>query len=245
MADFDDVFNSIVNTPGTPANSFELLLDVKPAGGGGFVNIPDITDLAPVETPKNRNRETYASKGVDANNKYAASMQTTVNIEIVRDDAGQWQPELVDLMVAARSKGAANRRLYRVYDALGADYAFEATGAISTTFNGTDWDSAKWVTVTFAAYREVEWVTNPTADGTIPVITAALPVDAVATETLTLTGDRFTGATGVTIGGTAGTSLQVLNDGLLSFVIPATKDAGDPIIVTTPDGVSAAFTNPA
>ena len=242
MAAFNDVFDSIVNTPGTPANSFELGLDVTPLGGGGFLNIPDITDLNPQDAAKTRGRETYASKGVDTQNKYAASMTTSVNIEIVRDAAGQWQPALVDLMKAARSLGASNRRAYRVYDLLGADYAFSAIGAVSTNFNGNDWDSAKWVTVTFGPYGKATWLTvNPTAVGVISVVTEALPTGATATTVLILHGDNFTGATGVTIGGVAATGLAVLSDNTIRCIVPAGSAGSAPIVVTTANGASAAF----
>lgn len=242
MAAFDEAFDSIVNTPGTPANSFELCLDVKPLGGGGFVNIPDITDLNPVGTPKNRNRQSYASKGNDAANKYGENVQTTVNIEIVRDDAGQWQPALVDLVHAARSLGALNRREYRVYDGLGADYQFSAIGAVGFSFSGTDWDSAKWATITFAPYGPANYdIANPTALGVVPVVTGALPAAAAATTVLVIQGDGFTGATGVTIGGVAATSVTVLADNLIRCVVPAGSAGSAPIIVTTPNGPSAAF----
>lgn len=242
MAGNTDVYDQITNTPGTPANSFEVGLDVKRLGATGFTNIPDITDLNPVSTPKTRGRETYASKGNSRASKYAEDLTTTVNIEIVRDDAGQWQPELVDLVKAARSLGAANRRAYRVYDLKGADYQFEAIASIGMAFSGTGWDDSKWATITFSPYSAANWdIPNPVNAGVIPTISQVLPATAAAGATVVIQGDMFSAATAVKFGAVAASSFQILSDNTITAVVPAgTTATSYPVTVTSANGTSVA-----
>ncbi len=77
--------------------------------------------------------------------------------------------------------------------------------------------------------------------GVAPVITAATPSGAVATDTVTVTGTGFTGATAVTIGGTSATSFNVVSNTSLTLVVPAGSAGSAPIVVTTPAGASNSF----
>lgn len=77
--------------------------------------------------------------------------------------------------------------------------------------------------------------------GAAPVITAATPSGAAAGDTVTVTGTGFTGATNVTIGGVAGTSLTVVSATSLTFVVPAGSAGSAPIVVTTASGASNSF----
>lgn len=76
---------------------------------------------------------------------------------------------------------------------------------------------------------------NPTA---VPLIETATPTAAAATTTVALTGDRFTGTTGVTVGGVAGTNIVIHTDELLSFRMPAGGAGSAPIVVTNAAGAS-------
>jgi hypothetical protein len=74
-----------------------------------------------------------------------------------------------------------------------------------------------------------------------PVVTAVTPnAGPVAGGTVvTVTGSGFTGATSVTFGGVAGTSLSVVNDTSLLVTTPAHTAGTVDVIVTTPLGTSA------
>lgn len=245
MATASDVFNAITPTAGNPANSYELGLAVQPAGGSGFVLLPDIVELNPVSTPKNRSRQTYAFKGADNATKYSESITVTVNVEIVRDAAtGNWQPALIDLYTASTQKGALNKRNIQVYDLLGGPYAVQTQAAVGFAFSGNGWDDSKWATITLTGNGLPTWLSsNPVLLGVIPAISAALanPSPAPTGGTITLQGSGFTGATAVTIGGTAGTSIKVLSDSVLSFVVPSGSAGSAPIVVTNANGASASF----
>lgn len=239
MAGPTDVLDNITMTPGTPGNSFELALDVKPLGSNTYVNFPDITNLNPTPTEKVRSRETYAAKGVERGVKYAEVYTVTVSVEIVRDAAGKWQPYLADIMRATQAKGALNRRTIRWYDVLGADYtAYEMEARVLATYDGTDWDSSKWVAITFVGYGPATpLAVNPATLGVVPVIGQALPAARAVGGTVVISGDNFTGvtgATGVKVGATNATSYEVLDDGTITFVMPAGAAGPTTITVTHP-----------
>lgn len=58
-------------------------------------------------------------------------------------------------------------------------------------------------------------------------------------EIVVVTGYGFTGATGVTVGGTAATDWQVDNNQQVTLITPAHAAGAAPVIVTTPAGASA------
>lgn len=57
---------------------------------------------------------------------------------------------------------------------------------------------------------------------------------------VTITGTNFTGATGVTIGGVAATSVVVVNSTTITAVTPAGSAGTASVLVTTPDGTNSA-----
>lgn len=237
-----DVFDAIVPTQGTPANSYELGLRVRPAGGGSHVLIPDILNLNPSTTPQIRQRQTYAYKASANGTKYGESFSATVSVEIIRDQNGQWQPALTDLFNASKAYGDANKRSIEVLDLLGGPYAVRTIAAVSFAFDGNDFDSAKWASITFTGDGRPTWLdVNPLIVGVKAAISKATPPGATATSTLVLIGDGFTGATGVTIGGTAATNLKVADDDTITVTVPAGAAGSAPVVVTTPNGASDPF----
>ncbi|MBB5752874.1 IPT/TIG domain-containing protein [Prosthecomicrobium pneumaticum] len=71
-----------------------------------------------------------------------------------------------------------------------------------------------------------------------PELTSLSPDFGVTTggDSVTLTGTGFTGATGVTFGGTAATDLSVTNDTTLTVKTPAHAEGAVDVVVTTPGG---------
>ena len=84
-----------------------------------------------------------------------------------------------------------------------------------------------------------------TATTTIPTVTAISPIyGPVSTSTtITITGTGFTGATAVTIGGTAATSFSVVSNTSITATTPASSTIGQvDVLVTTPSGTSSSVT---
>lgn len=240
-----DVWDAVAQTDGTPGNSFEFLLGIQPAAGGAHVRTADITNVNPAFTAKNRNRQTYAAKGVDSMLKYGETLVLTWDHEVVRDANGQYDAILQDLVDASKSKGQANLRSIQAYDALGADYAFQSKFAISISRSGTDWDSAAFFTITATQYGATTWIDNPVLVGNVPVIEAVSPDTPVAAAAhLFIQGRGFEGVTGaasVKIGTTNATSYSVVSDTLIDAVMPAGSAGATYVRVTNPDGVGEDF----
>jgi outer membrane protein OmpA-like peptidoglycan-associated protein len=94
--------------------------------------------------------------------------------------------------------------------------------------------------------------TSVTPAASVPSVTSVLPAtgSTAGGTTVTITGVRFTGATSVTFGGTAGTSLTVVSDTSITVVTPAGTAGAVVIVVTTAsgpdiDGVTFTYTAPA
>jgi len=236
-----DVWDAVVQTDGTPANSFEWLLKIFHTDGPTVT--ADITDLNPAFTNKTRNRETYAAKGVDAAIKYGSNLTITWNHEIVRDENGQYQDELQALIDASKANGQDNLIRLQVYDALGADYAFDGWFSIQVTRTSTGWDDKGWFQITATQNRFLGWIANPVLTGNIPLIASVLPTAVAEAGDVFIEGENFTGTTGVAsvkFGGVNATSYVVVSDSLIAAVMPAGDAGSAPVIVTNPVGPSEA-----
>ncbi|WP_068059394.1 phage tail tube protein [Nocardia xishanensis] len=78
----------------------------------------------------------------------------------------------------------------------------------------------------------------------VPTISGRAPSGNLATaggEILVLSGQHFTGVTGVTVGGTAATDFQLIDDLTLSIITPAKTAGSHNIVVTNATGPSAGF----
>lgn len=234
-----EVWDAIAAAEGTPANSFEMLLDVYIDGSP--VTFADVTNVNPQFTDKLRARQTYAQKGVDKSNKYGSNLVLTFDMEAVRDANGQFQPELQVFIDAAKALGEDNRLRLRVYDALGADYAFDGDFAIMSNRTNTGWDDAGFWTITATQYTFRGWIANPVLVGLLPIITSAEPSGADATEHVYIEGENFvgvSGATGVKFGGVNAASYVLVNERLIDAVVPAGSAGSAPITVTGTAGTS-------
>jgi hypothetical protein len=80
-------------------------------------------------------------------------------------------------------------------------------------------------------------ITNPLGSA-VPVITSLSPATAgtAAGGIITIFGQKFTGATGVSFGGTAATNFVVINDGTIAATKPALTAGTKDTTVTTPSG---------
>lgn len=230
-------WDTLTPTDGTPGNSYEYGLDVQI--GAAWVNFPDITALNPAFSPRNRRRATYAAKGTNRSNTYARDLTVTFNAEVVRDALEQYQPELQYLLDVSALLNEDNRARFRVFDTLGADWAFEFEANVEQNRPSTGDEDPGWFGFTLNSYGEPVKIPNPVTEGIVPGVISALPSGAAAGSAIFIEGLAFTGATAVTIGGTAATSFTVIDDRRIRAIVPAGAAGSAPIIVTTPAGASA------
>ena len=92
-------------------------------------------------------------------------------------------------------------------------------------------------------YRFVfnETITAIPGQGNLPVVSSITPDGAGEGDTVTVVGDNLTGASEVDFGGVAGTGLLVVNDNVLTVVLPAGSAGTVQVVVTTPAGESEPF----
>lgn len=83
----------------------------------------------------------------------------------------------------------------------------------------------------------------PAADGpaVAPKVTGVTPANAAEGATITIAGTDLTGATGVTVGGTAATNVVVVSPTSVTAKVPAGTAGSAPVVITTPGGTSTAF----
>lgn len=137
----------------------------------------------------------------------------------------------------------------RVYDNDGGKRGWSGLALCEVAFTKTGVADLREVTATFT------WQGSPTkmttgdiataiGDASLPTVVSALPSAVAAGLQVIITGQHFTGVTGathVTIGGTNATGYRVINDSIISAVMPAGSAGSAAIVVTNVAGASASF----
>lgn len=226
-------------TEGTPGNAFELGLDVKI--GEAWVNVPDITALNPQPQPKTRNRSSYAAKGKARPNTYERDINLGFNVEVVRVDGVHYQEELQYLLDKAQMLNEDQRVTLRVFDTLGADFAFEGEFNLEYSRPNTGDEDAGWFGFSGGSYGGVEAIPNPAAD-LDPGIQWVMPLGQGVGDQVMIHGVNFDGITAVTVDGVAAFSTLVeFGPRDVAIEIPVGAAGAAAIVVTTPEGASAPF----
>lgn len=232
-------WDTLEPTAGTPGNAYELGLDVYM--GAAFINVPDITALNPQPQPKTRNRSSYAAKGKARPNTYARDMNLSFNVEVVRDEAGQYQDELQYLLSKSFMLDADNIVIIRVFDTLGAGFAFEGEYTIEMGRPQTGDEDPGWYSFTLSSVGGVVLIENPVNDDAAPGIVSITPAGQSIGEEVIIKGVGFTGMTGITIDGAAVVTPTLVDDRHIIAKIPVGAAGPAPVIVTTADGPSTAL----
>lgn len=184
----------------------------------------------------------FNSDGWTSQTKTVQGMTVTVKANTWGDGTSSTDPAFVTLKNARTAFGDAGyvqARFWRTdkYSDGGDDWQGKFSVEVTASKTGVPDLYEQQITLTNQG-APTPYTPAPAA----PVITAATPSSGAASgSTLTLTGTGFTGATGVTIGGTAGTALSVASDTSLSFTVPTGSAGSSPIVVTGPGGSSNSF----
>jgi len=174
----------------------------------------------------------------------------------------------VDAQVVAVEAGAAKAKVFNVRrhflndggsvtastqeDVGGPD---EIGGALSATvaieYTGTtarvDVSGVAATTIRWRLDRQSVRTTAPTVVAPAPELTAVSPTSGTTAggTTITISGTGLTGTTGVTVGGSAATSVTVVSDTEVTCVAPAHSAGAVDVVLTTPAGsdtLAAAYT---
>ncbi|UAJ80151.1 IPT/TIG domain-containing protein [Leifsonia sp. ZF2019] len=237
------IYDATVPTEGSVALAHQQIIRVKRAGA--FENITgDVNNLLDTTTPVTVKREVYGTKGTDSSDVIGLNHVVTFDCEAVRDDNGAIiQPWLKALLVAARSKGAANKVDAQLFDALdGSIDATEGTFAVAVVPLNTGYADKGGYKFTLTSDGVVRDVPSPVAgDGKPSIESVPTPNGKTVGDQLVIRGYNLGTVTAGTIDGQAIAKITIVDANTIVIVIPATVAGAAPIILTNPNGASAAF----
>lgn len=239
------LYDTMAPSEGSLALAHQRLIRLKQ--GGVFVNITgDVNNLAlnpaKIAVPK----EVYGQKGRTAEDVIGYNFAPTFNVEVVRDPVTKQivaaQSWFKDLVTAAFSEGAANKREFQLFtDALDEDMpCFEGTFSVAYSEANTGYADKGVVTFTLANDGIVERVIpSPLAGTGAPVLESGSPTGMAVGDLIVVRGYKLGSAISATVDAIAVTELRVVDDNTLVLQIPVGVAAGvQPILVTNSVGVS-------
>ncbi|QIK82986.1 phage tail tube protein [Sanguibacter sp. HDW7] len=235
--------------------SYELDLDINLAGPGVtpaiWQQIRFTSAINPQHAPTLVDAATYDDEGAQNQAKLGESANLAFTIQSQRNPDGSFLPEVQALLNAAKpgTRGNAALAEVRVYDSLGADYAFQGIYSVQMDRGNTgNADLGGW-SATLTGKGKIKPIANPAPAGgspsAPPVLGSAAPSAAAAGDIVTIKGSGFAGvllATAVKVGATSATSISVVGDSTIVAVVPAGSAGSAPITVTHPtNGASNAL----
>lgn len=240
------LYDTTAPSKGSVALAHQRLARLKLAGV--FVNITgDINNLAlnPSKIPVAR--EVYGTKGRTSEDIIGYNYAPTFNVEVVRDPVTKQivaaQAWFKDLVAAAFSEGAANKREFQFFtDALDESMpVLEGTFSVAYSEANTGYADKGVVTFTLASDGVVEQIPSPLASSGNPVLESATPAGQTVGDLIVVRGYKLGSTVSATIDGAAVTELRVVDDYTVVLLIPATVAGSAPIIVTNAVGASTAL----
>ena len=208
---------------------------------GTWLGLAGINDLSPTENPTVQGTDDYDTDGFNGFEKTMTSGKlvakvtrpTTANIP---SDPGQ------ELCRATRFQFNDAARVYvRWFDRYGADEAYQMQALVDWNPSKTGVADVEEITITFTGDGVVAPIANPYQDTAKPIVTAANPSGAAATELVTINGQGFLGATSVKFGATNAAAFQILSDSVIVASMPTGSAGAANITVTNAVGTSDAF----
>jgi hypothetical protein len=157
-------FDTIKRDVGDSANSYDFMFDFNTGTKAApvWVNVPEMTGLAPQHAPKNKDAAVYADQGADNLLKTGSSFTLNFNMLKKRDETGEFQASWLALKQAADGIGKANNMEIRYYDVRGASDAYQGTVSVSRGSRpNTGNDEFGWENFEFASVGPVLPIANP------------------------------------------------------------------------------------
>lgn len=238
------LYNATTPAVGSLSLAHQRLIRLKQSGA--FVNITgDVNNLALNPEPITVQREVYGTKGRRSTDVVGYNFAPTFDVEVVRDPVTKEivaaQSWVVDLINAAYSEGAANKRDFQIItDALDERFpAFEGRFSVTVAEASTGYADKGVLRFTLQNDGVVERLaTSPVAGNGAPLLESATPAGLTVGDQIVVRGYRLAGTVSATIDGVAVAELIVVDDNALVILIPAGVSGAAPIIVTNTAGAS-------
>ncbi|MGI6878837.1 phage tail tube protein [Microbacterium sp. gxy059] len=157
-------FADIAPTQGDTGNTFEWIWDITAdpfIEDPTYLNVPDITGLTPAAPPKLQDSTTYANKGQTSQSKTGEDFTMQVQVKGVKDETGEFQPELVALIEAADGIASDNIIGYRYYHATSKALAYAGTAAVNWSRVNTGNDGIEFFQFDLTGQGDRRKIPNP------------------------------------------------------------------------------------
>lgn len=212
---------------------------------GVFVNITgDVNNLALNPSPITVAREVYGTKGRTSSDIIGYNFGPTFSVEVVRDPVTKQivtsQAWLKDLVEAAFSEGAANKREFQLFtDALDEDMpVFEGSFSVSYAEGNTGYADKAVLNFTLANDGVVEKIASPIAGDGTPILESASPSGLTVGDLIKVKGYNLGSTVSATIDGQSVSKILKVDEYTIGLLIPASVTGSAPIIVTNAEGAS-------
>lgn len=205
---------------------------------GNYIPFKGINDLSPKISPNNQAADDYDTDGWQGFEKTQQGAVLTIKA-LRKQTAGVFDAGQELVRGQQLGFGDAARVWARWYDRNGAPEAFKARFLVEWLPSKTGVADLDEVQVTLTADGVVSPISNPASAAAVPVIVSITPAGRTTDQIIVISGAYFTGATAVSIGGTAAEDFEVLGDGTLVATVPAGAAGSAPVVITTPQGASA------
>lgn len=212
-------------------------LEVSADGSTNWLRVNGLNDLNPTITPNKQDASNYESDG------WMSSEITMQDWSVVakvnrQTNAGVEDPAMALIRARVGQFGSSARLYVRWYRTDGIDEAWSGWAIIEVAHSKTAVVDLNEVTVTFTGDGVLTSISNPYVATSAPVVSSISPTSGAAAggDLVTISGQFFTGATDVSIGGTTASSYTVISDTTISAVTPAGTAGAADVTVTTSAG---------
>lgn len=237
------LYDTTVPSDGSLALAHQRLIRLKLAGV--FVNITgDINSLALNPTPITVPREVYGTKTRTSEDIVGYNYAPTFNVEVVRDPVTKQivaaQAWFKDLVKAAFSEGAANKREFQLFtDALDEDMpVLQGKFSVAYSEANTGYADKGVATISLKSDGVVPQIPSPLAGTGAPILESAGPTGQAPGAQIVVRGHHIDTVTSGTIDGVPIVSLRIVDQYAVVVVIPAAVSGSAPIVLTNPVGAS-------
>lgn len=233
-----------------------LDVDVSTTGVASWVPVLGITNLTPNFDNANLEDDSdFDSGGFQSQTKTASgwSAQATVARKVTTADATAYDPGQEYLRTKSIGQfGPANSVKCRIYEMSPSGPRVEAyfgVASVSWQDQGGAEQALSTVQVTLTGQGQLASIAHPDTGSAIPTL-AALQFSGVITATtipaaggtaVRITGNHFTGTTGITFIGTAAPNFIVVSDGTIQVTAPAHAAGSGTLVVTNAAGASTGY----
>lgn len=240
------------HTPlGATTTNRKWFIDVNTAwpAGSAFIPIMGINNLVPnFDQASDQDDSDFDSSGFGSDTKTAAKWGAQFNVmrKVEASDPTSYDPGQEFLRLKSIGKfGVANSVQIRAYEMEPSGPRVEAylgLSGCSWQDQGGNYDGLSVVQVSLKGKGALTPIAHPDTGAAVPVVSGVTPstLAAAGGDVVLISGNRFTGATGVTIAGNAATHFTVYSDGLIAATAPAhAAGTGLAVVVTTAAGASS------